>query len=43
VASNAEIYAGKVLSNAGRGGDAGILAGINWAFANNCKATGASG
>jgi subtilisin family serine protease len=37
VASNAEIYAGKVLSNAGRGGDAGILAGINWAIANNCK------
>lgn len=36
VAYNAEIYAGKVLSNAGSGSDGGILAGINWAIANNC-------
>ena len=36
VAYGAEIFAGKVLSNAGRGADAGILAGINWAVANHC-------
>jgi subtilisin family serine protease len=36
VAYGAEIYAGKVLSNAGSGGDGGILAGINWAVANRC-------
>jgi subtilisin family serine protease len=32
-----EVYAGKVLSNQGSGGDAGILAGINWAIANQCR------
>lgn len=32
-----EIFAGKVLSNAGSGGDQGILAGINWAISNNCR------
>ncbi len=37
VASEAEIYAGKVLSNAGSGADRGILAGINWAVANDCR------
>jgi len=37
VAYNAQIFAGKVLSNAGRGPDAGILAGINWALTNNCQ------
>lgn len=36
VAYNAEIYAGKVLSDAGSGADGGILAGINWAIANEC-------
>jgi len=37
VASEAEIFAGKVLNNAGRGGDGGILAGIAWALANRCE------
>lgn len=37
IASGAQIFAGKVLSNAGRGGDAGILAGINWALQNGCQ------
>lgn len=36
VAPGAAIYAGKVLSNAGSGGDAGILAGIDWALRNEC-------
>ncbi len=36
VAHEAEIYAGKVLSNAGSGSDGGILAGIEWAIANGC-------
>ncbi len=36
VASEAEIYAGKVLGDQGSGSDAGILAGINWAVANQC-------
>lgn len=34
VASDVQIFAGKVLSNQGSGADAGILAGINWAVAN---------
>ncbi|HEY9422543.1 MAG TPA: S8 family serine peptidase, partial [Thermoanaerobaculia bacterium] len=37
VAFNAQIFAGKVLSNAGRGPDRSILAGINWALTNNCQ------
>ncbi|MGB7439725.1 MAG: S8 family serine peptidase [Coleofasciculaceae cyanobacterium] len=37
VAYNAEIYAGKVLSNRGSGSDGGILAGIQWAVANGCQ------
>lgn len=37
LAYKATIYAGKVLSNEGYGGDAGILAGINWALANKCE------
>jgi subtilisin family serine protease len=36
IAYEAEIFAGKVLSNAGSGGDAGILAGIEWAIQNSC-------
>ncbi len=36
VASGAEIYVGKVLGDQGSGSDAGILAGINWAVANEC-------
>ncbi|MFI9011746.1 S8 family serine peptidase [Actinosynnema sp. NPDC053489] len=36
VAHEAEVYAGKVLSNRGSGTDSGILAGIEWAIANNC-------
>lgn len=36
VAHEAEIYAGKVLSNRGSGTDSGILAGIEWAIANGC-------
>jgi hypothetical protein len=36
VAYEAEIYAGKVLSNAGSGTDSQILAGINWAVTNKC-------
>ncbi len=36
IAYNAEIYAGKVLSNQGYGSDGGILAGINWALGKGC-------
>lgn len=36
VAPDARLFAGKVLSNAGRGVDAGILAGIQWAMQNQC-------
>lgn len=35
-AFNAELFAGKVLSNSGRGPDGGILAGLNWALTNGC-------
>jgi subtilisin family serine protease len=35
--SAGNIFAGKVLSNAGSGADKGILAGINWAIANQCR------
>jgi subtilisin family serine protease len=37
VAYEADIFAGKVLSNSGRGTDGQILAGINWAIANKCE------
>ena len=37
VAYEAEIFAGKVLSNAGSGADAGILAGIEWALAEQVR------
>ncbi|HAX75818.1 MAG TPA: protease [Cyanobacteria bacterium UBA11372] len=37
IAYNAEIYAGKVLSNQGSGADGGILQGIEWAIANGCQ------
>jgi subtilisin len=36
IAYEAEIYAGKVLSNEGIGDDGGILAGIEWAVTNGC-------
>ncbi|WP_114751262.1 S8 family serine peptidase [Pleomorphovibrio marinus] len=36
-ANNANIYIGKVLSNAGSGRDSGILAGMEWALVNGCK------
>jgi subtilisin family serine protease len=36
VAHEAEIFAGKVLSNQGSGVDAGILAGIQWGITNGC-------
>jgi subtilisin family serine protease len=36
VAANAEIFVGKVLSNAGSGTDGQILQGIEWAMANGC-------
>ncbi len=36
VASEAELYVGKVLSDEGSGDDGGILAGIDWAVANGC-------
>lgn len=36
IAFNAEIFAGKVLSNRGSGADGGILAGIEWAVTNGC-------
>jgi subtilisin family serine protease len=37
VACEADVYAGKVLSNGGGGRDENILAGIEWAVANRCK------
>ncbi len=36
IAHQAAILAGKVLSNSGSGATGGILAGINWAIANQC-------
>ncbi|MGH3879929.1 MAG: S8 family serine peptidase [Actinophytocola sp.] len=37
VAHQAEIHAGKVLSDSGSGADGGILAGIAWAVGNGCR------
>jgi subtilisin family serine protease len=37
IASSAEIFAGKVLNNQGKGSDGQILAGIEWAIANGCN------
>lgn len=37
IASGAEIYIGKSLSNSGSGTDGSILAGINWAVTNRCR------
>lgn len=36
IASNAELFVGKVLSNRGSGADGGLLSGISWAMSNNC-------
>jgi subtilisin family serine protease len=36
IAYEADIFVGKVLSNAGSGTDGGILAGIDWAITNGC-------
>ena len=36
IAYNAQLYIGKVLSDSGRGTTSSILAGINWALANQC-------
>ncbi|WP_026548624.1 S8 family serine peptidase [Arthrobacter sp. Br18] len=36
VACEAEIFAGKVLSDSGSGSDGGIIAGIEWAMMNGC-------
>jgi subtilisin len=37
VAYESLIFAGKVLSNEGSGGDGGILSGISWAINNGCR------
>ena len=37
VAPSADLMVGKVLSDAGRGDTAGVLAGVNWAVANGAK------
>ncbi|MEO8259095.1 MAG: S8 family serine peptidase [Acidobacteriota bacterium] len=37
VAFAADIYAGKVLGNSGRGSDGAVLAAINWAMTNGCR------
>ena len=37
VGFESQIYAGKVLSNAGSGADGGILEGISWAATNGCR------
>ncbi len=37
VAYQAQIFAGKVLSDQGSGADRGILAGIDWAIRNECR------
>lgn len=37
IASQAEIFAGKVLDDSGAGTDASILAGIEWAITNDCR------
>jgi subtilisin family serine protease len=37
IAYNAEIFAGKVLSNRGSGADGGLIAGIEWAIGKGCQ------
>ncbi|RTZ44799.1 protease [Candidimonas sp. SYP-B2681] len=37
VASEAELFIGKVLGNQGAGSDGGVLDGINWAVENKCQ------
>ncbi|WP_197030984.1 S8 family serine peptidase [Methylobacterium sp. 10] len=36
IAYDADLYVGKVLDNSGRGTDAGIIAGLQWALSHNC-------
>lgn len=36
IAYEADLYVGKVLNDGGRGTDAGIIAGIQWAMSQNC-------
>ena len=36
IAYQSPIFVGKVLTNAGNGGSGGVLAGMNWAIANQC-------
>lgn len=37
VASEAELFVGKVIANAGRGKEGAVLAAINWAVTNSCR------
>lgn len=37
IAPDVEIFAGKVLGNAGHGSDGAVLAGMNWAITNRCR------
>lgn len=37
IANHSHIFVGKVLSNSGSGGTAGVLAGMNWAIARGCE------
>jgi subtilisin family serine protease len=37
IAHHSHIFVGKVLSNSGSGGTAGVLAGMNWAIARRCE------
>src|SRR5690606_9811201 len=36
IAADAQLFVGKVLSDAGHGADGGVLAGIDWAIQNGC-------
>ncbi|MFD1301777.1 S8 family serine peptidase [Methylobacterium marchantiae] len=37
IAYDADLYVGKVLDNSGRGTDAGIIAGLQWALSHDCE------